>query len=205
MTVYLSEKSTHVTFCDTKSLSQTRNNSNYCRNSFRRSGAGSSMKNILRKLPGHRSRSKSKNRKTVNLDQKLEKDDKEKGFNNDTNLKTKDEHLRVPKINACDLKVQSNVRARLNENLQFTEPMNNKSFHKVSKIDNLGKLNNVYILLLHLFVVERSCSRTTMFVCYLSVTIQWNNNNERYTQLLTWLYLFSFANLIFVANFHQLF
>ena len=74
------------------------------------------MKNILRKLPGHRSRSKSKNRKTVNLDQKLEKDDKEKGFNNDTNLKTKDEHLRVPKINACDLKVQSNPVTELNEN-----------------------------------------------------------------------------------------
>ena len=44
-----------------------------------------------------------------------QKDDKEKGFNND-NLKTKEEHLRVPKINACDLKVQSNPVTELNEN-----------------------------------------------------------------------------------------
>ena len=92
------------------------------------------MKNILRKLPGHRSRSKSKNRKMVVVDQK---DDKEKDLNND-NLKTKEEHLRVPKINACDLKVQSNTVTELNENLQFTEPSSPKLFQF-----NLRKLNNV--------------------------------------------------------------
>ena len=54
------------------------------------------MRNILRKLPGSRSRSKSKSRKA---------DDKEKDDNNEK-LKTKEEHLRVPKIQACDLKVQ---------------------------------------------------------------------------------------------------
>ena len=54
------------------------------------------MRNILRKLPGSRSRSKSKSRKA---------DDREKDDNNEK-LKTKEEHLRVPKIQACDLKVQ---------------------------------------------------------------------------------------------------
>ena len=79
----------------------------YCRNSFRRSSA--SMRNILRKLPGSRSRSKSKSRKA---------DDKEKDDNNEK-LKTKEEHLRVPKIQACDLKVQKD--SLCNENLQFSD------------------------------------------------------------------------------------
>ena len=67
------------------------------------------MRNILRKLPGaaSRSRSKSKSRKA---------DDKEKDDNNEK-LKTKEEHLRVPKIQACDLKVQKDFLC--NENLQW--------------------------------------------------------------------------------------
>ena len=68
------------------------------------------MRNILRKLPGSstRSRSKSKNRKERN-----ERDEKKESVtgDNDDNVGTKEEHLRVPKINACDLKVKNQIES----------------------------------------------------------------------------------------------
>ena len=64
------------------------------------------MRNILRKLPSaSRSRSKSKNRKERDEKKETVTDD------NDENVATKEEHLRVPKINACDLKVKNQIES----------------------------------------------------------------------------------------------